>query len=596
VTITAIVQNGSKAVVTNAPVTFSTSSGIIAPAATATAGSVAGVTDSNGEAQATLTTPGDFSNRTITVTATVGTVSATINVAVVGTKMTLTGPTSLILGASGTFSAALNDSGGAGIPNTTVTLNSANGNTLSAQSLTTDNTGHITFTVTAANSGNDTVTATALGLSATAALSVSSQKFSFTSPASATSVALNTPQAVTLVWTNNGTPVANQQVSFSTTRGTFTGGAVTTTATTDGTGTATVSLSSSTAGPALVTATAPQVSAQLSLQFVATTPARVDVQASPASVVTSGQSTITAIVWDANNNLVQGQTVAFQLTDKTGGSISVASAVTNAQGVAQTVYQATSASSAANGVTVTASVQGTAISNSVNLTVGGQSLFLSLGTGNLISIYTPPGAPAGFVPTQFEMPWTVQALDASGNAVSGVTITFSIHSLPYSKVPPPVNADGSTSGSYAAYFKGAWTPVAGSATSCNGITGLAYCQIITAICYNEDVNGSGILQSPTEDINGNGKLDPGDVAAVTPGSGVSDASGSVAVNVIYPQDHAAWVQVLLTATATVQGTESAATATFVLPMLAKYINDTSNGTPPGYLSPYGQAALCTDPK
>ena len=70
------------------------------------------------------------------------------------------------------------------------------------------------------------------------------------------------------------------------------------------------------------------------MTFVATTPASIDVQASPSTIQTNGQSTIIAIVRDANNNLVEGQTVDFQLTDKTGGSISVASAVTDVQGQA----------------------------------------------------------------------------------------------------------------------------------------------------------------------------------------------------------------------------------------------------------------------
>ncbi|MFI4895421.1 MAG: Ig-like domain-containing protein [Steroidobacterales bacterium] len=583
-TLTAIVKNAQNAVVTGADVVFATSSGVIAPAVTSS-GVTAGTTDNNGEAAATLTTPGDPSNRTLTVTATVGTVSATIKLDVVGTQLSLTGPASLIQGSIGTFSASLTNSGGVGIPNTAVAVTSAKGNTLSAANLTTDATGHVTFTMTATNAGADTVTATALGVSASQAVAVSSQNFAFTSPAANTTVVLNAAQTVTLVWTNAGAAVTGQAVSFSTTRGLFSGGTTTVTVNTDGTGTATASISSTSAGPAVITASASGVSAQLTLGFVATTPSQIDVQASPATIPTSGSSTITAIVRDAQNNLVANQTIDFQLSDKTGGSLSVGSALTNAQGVASTVYTATTSASAASGVTVTATVQGTAIQNSVSLTVGGQTVFLSLGTGNLI---TPLNS------TQFTMPWTLQAVDSGGNPVTGVTVTFTVHSFPYADIPPAqINANGSTAAGYAAYAKGSWLPIADVA-QCNGVIGTVWCQFVTTTCFNEDVTGSGVLQSPSEDINGNGRLDPGDVASVSPGSGVTDSTGTVPISILYPQDHAEWVHVKLTASATVSGTESSTSANFWLPILASDV-DTANTTPPGYNSPYGVAAVCTNP-
>lgn len=590
VTITAIVTNSNNAVVSGAGVIFSASSGAIAPTQTGSS-TTPGTTDSNGEASATLSTPGDPSNRSIAVMATVGTVSATVNVAVVGTKLGVSGPSSLIEGSSGTFSVSLTNSSGGGIPDENVTLKSANGNTLSGSSVTTDASGHATFTLTGKTAGADTVTAAALNLSATQAVNVSGQSFNITVPAANATININTPQTVTVVWTNNGAPQAGQTVTFNTTRGQFSGGGAAATATTDASGTATASLSSATAGPVVITASATGVSTQASAEFVATTPASIDVQASPASIQTNGQSTITAIVWDANNNLVQGQTVDFQLTDKTGGTISVASAVTDSQGRAQTVYTGTSTPSASNGVTVTATVQGTAITGNATLTVGGQTVFLSMGTGNTI-VQLPTGCSPC---TQFGVPFTVQALDASGNAVSGVSISLTVHSFPYAKVPPAdLGADGSTPFNFAAYAKGFWVTEPVPSGTCNGTVGTAWCQVIKTQCFNEDVDGSGILKSASEDINANGRLDPGDVASVSPGSVTTDATGTGSFTVVYPQDHALWVQVLLTATATVSGTQSSTSTTFWLPTLAADINSTSV-TPPGANSPYGTAALCTDP-
>lgn len=586
-TITAIVRDANNQLVPGVAVTFQTSSGTFAPVQT-TAGAAgspqvpAGMTDGNGQAQALVTTPGDPSNRNITVTASVASgATATITVAVVGTKLTVNGPTSLITGNSGSFTVALTDSGGNGISGQSVALSSASGNTLSAAAVTTDATGHASFQLTATKPGSDTVTASTLGLSATATVAVSSQSFAFTAPAADSTVPISTAQAITLKWTNGGAPVANTAVTFSTTRGEFSGNVTTTTVNTDATGAATVSISSTTAGPAAISATGQNVSAQLALTFVATTPASINVQASPATISTQGQSTITAIVRDAQNNLVQGATVDFQLTDKTGGSINTATATTDVQGQAQTVYTATSTASASNGVQITATVANTAIQGVTSLTVGGQTVFLSLGTGNQIT--------ENQAATQFSVPFVIQALDSAGHAVPGVAITLTVHSL-----PPSTSNSGSPSYStdavHGAYAKGSWFVTGGTPAWAQGNQALPNPVVY---CLNEDVNGTGIYDQAA-DLNQNTRLDPGDVAAVNPGTVTTDSSGTANVSVTYPEDHALWVQVKLTATTTVNGTQSSTSSIFWLPMLASKLSSASV-SPPGLNSPYGQSTSCADP-
>jgi hypothetical protein len=590
-TITAIAKNANNAIISGVPVSFSTtSSGATLTPTVTSSGVTAGTTDSNGEAAASLSTQ-DQTNRDITVTATVGKISAQVVVAVVGTSISLTGPSSLIQGSAGTFDVSLTDSAGHGIEGKAVTVASAKSNGLSATNLTTDANGFASFTLTATNAGTDTVTAMALGLTASQSLNVSSQSFAFTAPSANANIALNVPQTLSVLWKNSGNPVVGSTVTFSTTRGLFANNATTTTATTDSTGTAgtvaaPVTVSSTTAGPAVITASGTGVSAQLQVNFVATVPSQIDIQASPDTVETSGESTITAIVRDAQDNLVEGQTVDFQLTDKTGGSISVASAVTNTQGVAQTVYTATSTASASNGVSVTATVaSNSAIQDTVTLTVGGQTVFLSLGTGSTISENTAK--------TQFSVPFVVQALDSAGNPVPGATLTLTVVSLPAS-VPPtvtptPVAPDYTSPDSYAAYRKGYWftgtDPISNSVCTITG-----WCQLVNAECLNEDTLGNGIYES-SEDVNGNGKLDPGNVAVVSPGSVTTDSTGSASVNVTYPEDHALWVQVLLTASTSVTGTQASTTSKFWLPMLAAYITNV-NQSPPGSISPYGTNVNC----
>ena len=110
---------------------------------------------------------------------------------------------------------------------------------------------------------------------------------------------------------------------------------------------------------------------------------------------------------------------------------------------------------------------------------------------------------------------------------------------------------------------------------------------------SEDVAGNGILTA-AEDYNGNGKLDPGLVASTDNGSQTTANGGTASVNIIYPKDHANWVAVKLTATATVSGTQSSTSSSFVLPGAASDF-DTETVSPPGAISPYGTAGTCKDP-
>jgi hypothetical protein len=432
-----------------------------------------------------------------------------------------------------------------------VTLSSSAGNTLSATTVTTDSTGKKTFQLNAANSGTDTVSATALGMVAQQAVAVSNESFTFTQPAGNTKINLGAVQNVIVNWKSGGAPQAGKTINFTSTRGTLSASS----ATTNVSGDATVSISSTQSGPAVITATGTGVSAQVQVNFVATTAASVILQASPSTVPTEGQSTLTAFVRDAANNLVEGVTVNFALDDITGGSLSVASAMTDGQGRAQTVYTATTTTSSKDGVKVTASTTG-ATSSTAALTVAGQTLFLSLGTGNTINIENS---------TQYSMDYAVQAIDTAGNPVQSARVTFDVVSL--------------------SYLKGVrvWSGKVWVATPS------------APVCQSEDLNGNGIFE-PTEDNdeNNNGILEPGLAAAVAPGSVTTDATGSGFVKVLYPKDHADWVQVRLTATTTVQGSQASTSSEFWLPVASNDVNSETKA-PPGPVSPYGFAAACSDP-
>jgi hypothetical protein len=543
-TITALVRDANNNFVSGVAITFKSTSGGLTV--------VNGTTDTNGAATATLSAASDPTNRTITVTASAGQTSATLDVPVVGTALSVTGAPSLVIGSQGTYNVSLTDSSGKPIAGQSVALTSSAGNTLSAASVTTDVSGHATLQLTATKAGTDTLTAKTLGLTATQTVVVSGQSFVFTSPAANTKVDLGASLTLIVNWKSTGTPQVGQIVNFASTRGALAPASVVT----DASGNATVHISSTTSGPAIISATGTGVTATLAVDFVATNPTALDLQANPATIAIQGQSTLSAIVRDLANNLVEGQTVSFQLTDITGGSLSVASAQTDIQGRAQTVYTASSAPSASNGVTVTAIVQGKpAVTGSATLTVGGQTVFLSLGTG----VKLQENAPA----TQFTMPWVLQAVDSAGNPVNNVPVTLTIHSV--------------------SYYKGTWV-----ATGSDWVWTPK-----SPACANEDVNLNGVLD-PGEDFNGNHKLDPGEVAVTTVGTVTTAADGSATFGVEYPEDHAAWVVVNLTATANVQGTQASTNSIFQLPMLSTYVTAAPSAIP-GEVSPYGVNVSCANP-
>ncbi len=525
-------------------------------------------------ALATIDSGTDPSNRTITVTAAAGGATATVPVSVNGTSLALSGPSNLVLNNTGNYSVVLTDSAGQGIAGAAVTLTSANGNTLTPGSPNTDSSGRMNFTATATAGGTDTITAAALGLQQTLTLSVSTQSFNITAPADGTHVALGASQTVTVTWLNNGVPVAGQAVTFAATRGTL---SPLTPVTTDATGKASVSISSTSAGPSVISASGTGVNAQVNLDFVANSPSQITVQAGPASVGVQGQSSITALVRDAANNLVEGATVNFQLTaDPTNGGLSAASSVTNAQGSAQTVYTAGNSSSGANGVVITATVQGTAYTATTHVTVGGQAVFLSMGTGNTID--------TGQGPAVYQVTYTIFAVDSGGAPLPNAPVTLKILPLAYGK---GVLGGCSSGGTY-------WSPIYSTLPTDT------YAYNNAPLCRNEDTDYTGNINSlgviggiPVKDYNTNAKLDPGNVAVVSPSSGSTDSNGRLDVNITYPRDHANWVMVTLVASTTVQGTESSTSSTFVLEgAIADYACSVG---PPGPVSPYGVAATCADP-
>jgi len=578
VDLTAIVVDANGQAVSGTTVVLSTGTD---PSAFISNISGSGVSDANGTVTAKLNLGSNKSNRFISVTATAQGANAATGVDVTGTAITISGNSSLAFGSNTTLTFSLKDSAGVALPGFTMTLTSATGNSISPATGTTNSSGQVAALVTATAAGNDVITATAAGTSKTQALTVSSAGFAFTTPAPSVDIPLNTPTTISVNWTNGGAPMVGQPVTFATSRGTIAGSP----STTDGAGnTPGVSISSTSAGTATISASGPggTPAATLNVTFVATTASSIAPQAVPGTIQfttgagsqTSNKSTISVVVRDAANNLVKNAGVNFTVTaDPTGGSLSSARAITDVNGGASVTYTASTVSSPQNGVKIQATVTdisgvpigGPAITNTATLTVSGQSLLVRLGTDNLVLSQPPLN----------KKTWVAVVTDAGGNAVPNQTVTFALRPGRYLK------------GQYDVFdtTAGVWTR---GTVPANPVT----------LCQNEDKNFNSIVDPGEDDPtdgngNNNGRLEPGGVATVNT-TAVTDASGIAQAVITYPKDHATWAEYLLEARTGVTSNDPPTVATFFLVGLASDYTD-KTVAPPGQLSPYGIAGVCTNP-
>ncbi|NNF62218.1 MAG: hypothetical protein HKN06_12950 [Gammaproteobacteria bacterium] len=544
-TITVFVKDSNNNFVEGVDVAFSaTSGGIVVNQS---------VTDTTGVASASLTTAGDPTNRDITVTATAGTLAGAVSVAVAGSQLSISGPDSLVQGDTATYTIVLVDGAGSGIPGETISISSSNGNTLAATTLTTDVSGQAQVDVTASNGGQDTLTATGLGLSASRVLTVSDDSFAFSTPANNAEIVLNSIRVVTVIWLKNGVPQAGESVSFATTRGIFVDAGGVPLAgppiiTTLADGSATIRVLANNAGPAVITADADGgPTTQLPIEFIATTPATIEVQADPFTIAPNNQATVTATVRDVDNNRVKNATVAFTLLDITGGELSVGSADTDSQGRAQTFYTASDVLSGAQGVTVSAFIESDpSISDAINITVARRELFVAIGTGNELAESTDT--------TAYEVPYLVIVTDSEGNGVPDANVQLDIRSVRYSKgiwvQPAPAEP---------------WAP------------------LVRATCDDEDLNGNGLLDPDEIDENNNETIEAGNVVEVVGGDQVTDAEGKFLATLRYAKIYGAWTEVQLRAQVSVGGSENAEDLTFVLDVTADDVQP--DVAPPGLLKP-----------
>lgn len=574
----AFVKNERNVLLSQVPIQFSAD-------ADAAIRNIQPITDDTGRARAELQTGGNAANRIITVTASIPDFPAltrTVDISVVGTSITINGPDSVIINDSTALTLALLDSNNSGIPNQLVSLSAFNASgedvssaTLPSLSVLTNAEGRGTISFVATVSGRYRIVAAALGASETYTLVVQEDDFSFVNPPDPDdinqAIPLNTDDTIRVRWLKEGRAFANGSVSAAISRGTITP----ITAMTDANGEVEFTVRSSNAGDADIVvrgvdSSNEEVSARLTLSFIATEASSIIVDATPDAVGPDGQtSTITALVRDPSGNRVRNKLVNFTVDDVANGSLTDAQARTDRRGIASSVFTSNAVTST-EAVVVRAVVADTpSVSGATTLTVGDRPFDVTIGTGNLIGSEDA---------SSYTKEFSVFVADADGNPVRNANVTLS--------VVPLKASEGNT------FFKGywVWDDIA-----------RRYFSVFTPLfpeedeefrigshgCPNEDVNFNGILDAG-EDTNGDGQLTPGITATIS-SSVTTDENGQALALLRYPRQFGNWVSVRVTARSESAGSESRDSMIFRLGVAAADL--TTDGAPPPE-SPYGLLETC----
>lgn len=498
--------------------------------------------------------PDEPRNQTVQVSVTAGTITESLSVDIIGTEIQIDGAESISMDQPTTYTIKLKDAAGNGLAFQTVSINSS----LLTSSLVTNSEGEAQFDVQPSVGGNYTIEVNALGSAAIKSITVSPNAFNLS--ANTAEISVDTTHPIQLNWTADGIPQAGKVIHLSATRGTITSGGVGVgQVSTDATGLASFDIASGTAGATVITATdnTTFLSTSLALEYIATAPHSLNIQADPSIIASLGTSTIIAQVKDANDNPVKNQVVVFNLNDTVDGTLSSSKAKTDSSGQASVVYNAGNNTSAKDGVVITSHIEGTTAvpEDTTTLTVGGEAVRIVFGFDELLEENNP----------FYEKTFGVIVTDNAGNPVAGKQIDFTVIPTHYLK-------------GYLIYSENdsAWgLPDTPDATGAS-VT-------IVNQCNSEDIDKDGSLDTG-EDFNGNGRLEPTNSTTII-GNSVTNASGQTTVKISYPQNHALWERIELTAQVMVNGTEYIQKINMMLPVLAADV--TQESAPPNVRSPYG---------
>jgi len=544
-TITATVLDAYNASLEGVSVIFTTTGGEIS-ASIAT-------TDSSGDCQITFSAGPESSNQTVTITAIVtGLTSRQIPVQITGSTITLTTDSSgLEIGGddTATLTITVADAGSLPIYDAAVTVSVDASSTgvasLSSSTGNTDVNGVLTVDVTGTGAGSVIVRVAAAGVTAakTYTVGTTGAVFGITSPTQdPASLSTNT----NLIITVNAPGMSN--VVFGATIGVWDGGTNTVVTKAVAGDTASATLRSTVAGVATVQvydSDNPSTSDSLTVAISAPSSeaAKIALQASSTVVApsvgsTTNTVTLGATVKNASDQVVGNAAVGFSIQNPTGGGETISPVIvfTNDYGEATSTFTAGSLSSDADGVTIKATVIGSApeVSSSLTIVIGGTAGSIMIGHATTMTSINSN--------TAYQLPMSVLVSDTNGNPMSGTQVSLKIWPTQYA-------------------------------------TGTTICTS-TGDFINEDINKNLILDAG-EDTNGDGQLTPPNSAAGSvPSIVTTDENGVATFNLVYLKESACWIEVEMTASTLVLGTETQSTYIFWFGWI---VSEASNLPP----SPYG---------
>ncbi len=579
VQVTATVKDDNNVLVADTPVEF------VNPDGDSNLQVTQATTDDSGVATAVLRTE-SAQERSITVSATATELGETgsLTLPVTGTALEVTGPSTVSFDdASVTFTATLTNSDGAGVPNQAVTATAEHGTVTGVTDTDTEGRASITYDPPeTTNIDADDLSVSALGEQGTLGIDIAQAIFRFTEPGANVEIPVNVQEPVEVRYETTGGGGPGAEVEFTVTRGEVTGTTAARTIESDGLTGGPITVESTEAGPATLTASTPGLDGPLEttrrVYFVGTTPDTISVKSAAQAIGTDEQTTITATVVDGNLNPVANTRVDFSVAGLGGGDVTQGTAVTNRDGEAQTVFEAEN-ESGGDAMTITAEVHDddSVPPAKTEISVVQNALGVTLGTGNEI---TP--LPEG---TDYAKSFSVIVTDAVGSPAADRTVEITITPLTYRK------------GAWVLTTDETWVPRGEPLDPNNPNTTLPEPYECDAEDLNgnlnldgeRDSNGNGILD-PDEDTNGNGVVDGEDanlsgelepnIPSLSPGEVVTNDQGIANFELIYPETEAAWARFEIEA-AVWDSDNSAFTDTmnFLLSAAAEDIeNDTA---PPG---------------
>lgn len=341
---------------------------------------------------------------------------------------------------------------------------------------------------------------------------------------------------------------------------------------------------------------------QTVLNFVSVSPTKLLLQTERSVLSTGGSTEVIARVLDDNDAPVKNAIVQFTtIKDASGGSLSQAVKYTDASGLAKVTYNAGQNPTQTNGVIIEAEVKfiqlpnntedqvNPSISSTTELSVQTKSTFISFAFADKIS--------AGDREVYYFQKGSISVLNSTGKPAINQPVSINLNPIAYTKGEFYVAIDEVGDKVWDRRAKLLF-PIVNPP-----LPPVEYGAPIS--CDNEDTNNNGILDLG-EDVNGNGQLDPINVAAVLDKDGnevsstqnfnfVTDGAGKVDFSIRYPKEYADWYRAKVTVNTSVDGSESQQSRSIGFPTL---INDVNVNTPirPNWISPFGIQQTCFNDK